>query len=345
MSQISPSPEMQQPPPSAVMTQLIISFMQTQAIYAAAKLGIADLVKDKPKTSAELAQATGVDARSLYRLLRALSSIGVFTEVDPDSFGLTSLAETLRSDVPGSLRGTAIYMGEEWHMRPWNDIMYSVQTGRPSFERIFGLPVFPYFAGHPEDARVFNDAMTSFSSSIVAAIIAAYDFSSIERIVDVAGGHGMLISAILKANPQMKGILFDQPAVIEKAGALLEAEGVADRCEMVAGDFFESVPGGGDAYIMKHIIHDWDDERSLAILRNCHRVMRSDDRVLLIEMVVPPGNAPGPGKFLDLEMLLFTGGCERTEEEYAALFERAGFRLTRITPTQSPYSVIEAVRK
>lgn len=334
-----------QPPPSAVMMQIIISFMQTQAVYVAAKLGIADLVKDKPKSSAELAQATGVDARSLYRVLRALSSIGVFTEVDPDSFGLTPLAETLRSDVPGSLRDTAVYMGEEWHLRPWNNIMYSVETGRPSFDHIFGQPVFPYFSQHPKDARVFNDAMTSFSSAVVEAIIAAYDFSSIERIVDVAGGHGMLISAILKANPQMRGILFDQPEVIEKAGALLEAEGVKERCETIAGDFFESVPGGGDAYIMKHIIHDWDDERSLTILKNCHRVMRTDDRVLLVEMVIQQGDAPGPGKFIDLEMLLFTGGCERTEAEYADLFERAGFKLTRITPTQSPYSVIEAVRR
>ena len=236
-------------------------------------------------------------------------------------------------------------MGEGWHLQPWNDIMYSVQTGRPSFDHIFGQPVFPYFGSHPKEAAIFNDAMTSFSASVVEAIIAGYDFSAIERIVDVAGGHGQLVSSILKANPRMKGILFDVPSVIEDATALLEAQGVALRCELATGDFFEAVPGGGDAYIMKHIIHDWDDERALKILRNCHRVMRAGDRVLLVEMVVPEGNEPGPGKFIDLEMLLFTGGCERTETEYADLFARAGFELTRITPTQSPYSVIEAVRR
>jgi SAM-dependent methyltransferase len=334
-----------QPPPSELMTQMIMGFMQSQAIYVAAKLGIADLLKDKPKSSAELAEATGVDARSLYRVLRALSSTGIFAETDTDSFGLTPLAETLRSDTPGSMRAMAVYMGEEWHMRPWNDIMYSVQTGRPSFDHIFGQPAFPYLAEHPDDARIFNDAMTSFSASVVEAIVAGYDFSSIERIVDIAGGHGRLISSILKANPQMKGILFDVASVIEGAHPLLASEGVAERCELAAGDFFEAVPGGGDAYIMKHIIHDWDDERALKILQNCHRVMRADGRVLLVEMVVPEGNEPGPGKFIDLEMLLFTGGCERTEDEYAALFKRAGFELTRITPTQSAYSIIEAVRR
>lgn len=334
-----------QMPPGALMTQMIIGFMQSHAIYVAARLGIADLLKDKPKSSRELAQETGVDARSLYRVLRALSSTGVFAETDPDTFGLTPLAETLRSDVPGSLRATAIYMGEGWHLQPWNDIMYSVKTGQPSFDHIFGQPVFPYFATHKEEATIFNDAMTSFSASVAEAIVAAYDFSTIERLVDVAGGQGLLISSILKANPQMRGILFDVPSVLEGAPAVLSAAGVAGRCELATGDFFEAVPGGADAYIMKHIIHDWDDERALRILCNCHRAMRADDKVLLVEMVVPEGNEPGAGKFIDLEMLLFTGGCERTGREYAALFAHAGFELTRITPTASPYSIIEAVRR
>ncbi len=341
----TPKQTIEQPPPSDVMLQMIFGFMTTQAIHVAAKLGIADLLRDKPRNVAELAEGKGVDERSLYRVLRALASVGIFTEPDPGQFALTPLAETLRSDVPGSLRGTAIYMGEEWHMRPWNDIMYSVETGKPSIEHVFGLPAFSYLAQNPQAAAVFNDAMTSLSASVVESILAAYDFSSIERIVDIAGGHGLLISAILKANPRMKGILFDVQSVIEGAPALLEAAGVRERCETIAGDFFEAVPGGGDAYMMKHIIHDWDDERALRILRNCHRVMRSDDRVLLVEVVVPPGDAPSPAKLLDIEMLLFTGGCERTAEEYRALFDAAGFRLTRITQTQSPYSVIEAVRR
>ncbi len=341
----TPKQTIEQPPPSDVMLQMIFGFMTTQAIHVAAKLGIADLLRDKPRNVAELAEGKGVDERSLYRVLRALASVGIFTEPDPGQFALTPLAETLRSDVPGSLRGTAIYMGEEWHMRPWNDIMYSVETGKPSIEHVFGLPAFSYLAQNPQAAAVFNDAMTSLSASVVESILAAYDFSSIERIVDIAGGHGLLISAILKANPRMKGILFDVQSVIEGAPALLEAAGVRERCETIAGDFFEAVPGGGDAYMMKHIIHDLDDERALRILRNCHRVMRSDDRVLLVEVVVPPGDAPSPAKLLDIEMLLFTVGCERTAEEYRALFDAAGFRLTRITQTQSPYSVIEAVRR
>jgi hypothetical protein len=332
-------------PPGALMTQMILSFMNSQAIYVAAKLGIADLLRNRPKSSAQLAQETGVDARSLYRVLRALAGAGIFSETDPNVFGMTPLAETLLTDAPGSLRATAIYMGEGWHMRPWHDIMYSVQTGRPSFDNVFGQPVFPYLNDHPEDARVFNNAMTSLSASVVEAIVAGYDFSNIERIVDVAGGHGRLISAILKANPGMKGILFDVPSVIKDAPALLSAEGVSERCETVTGDFFEAVPVGGDAYIMKHIIHDWNDELALRILRNCHRVMRAGDRVLLVEMVVPDGNEPGPGKIIDLEMLLFTGGCERTKAEYADLFQRAGFELTGITQTASPYSIIEAARR
>jgi ubiquinone/menaquinone biosynthesis C-methylase UbiE len=335
----------QEMPPAAIMTQMILSYMTTQAIYVAAKLGIADLLKDGPRSSAELAKETGTQARALYRVLRALAGIGVFTEVEPDCFALTPLAETLRSDTHGSLRGTAIYMGDDWHLRVWGDIMYSVQTGEPAADHVFGKPVFTYLAENPENAATFNDAMTSLSSAVVEAIMSAYDFSSIERIVDVAGGHGMLISSILKANPQMKGILFDVPSVIAGAHKRLEAAGVEQRCETVTGDFFESVPGGGDAYIMKHIIHDWDDERAVTILRNCHRVMRSDDKVLLVEVVVPKGDEPSMSKLLDIEMLLFTGGCERTEDEYAALFERAGFRLTKITPTASPYSVIEAVRR
>lgn len=345
MKMSGPDNASQEMPPGALMTQMILSYMTTQAIYVAAKLGIADLLKDGPKSSLQLAEETNVHARSLYRVLRALAGIGIFTEVEDDSFALTPLAETLRSDAHGSLRGTAIFMGDDWHLRVWADIMHSVRTGEPAVEHVFGKPIFSYLAENTEDAAVFNDAMTSMSSSVIEAIMAAYDFSSIERIVDVAGGHGLLIGSILKANPQMKGILFDVPSVIEGARKRLEAEGVEKRCELIAGDFFESVPGGGDAYIMKHIIHDWDDERALTILKNCHRVMRSDDKVLLVEMVVPKRDEPAAGKFLDIEMLLFTGGCERTEEEYAALFERAGFRLTKITPTASPYSVIEAVRR
>jgi hypothetical protein len=331
-------------PPSAQLLQMIFGFMASQAISVVAKLGVADLLADKAKSADELAQATGVKARPLYRILRALASVGIFAEDDAGRFRLTPLAEPLRSDAPNSLRGFSIFMGADWHWRVWSELSYSAQTGQPGFERIYGQAYFDYLAKNPEPARVFNDAMTSFSASVGAAVVEAYDFSGIKKLVDIGGGHGLLLASILEKYSQMTGVLFDAPSVVDGAKDVIKGRGVGERCEIVGGDFFKSAPAGGDAYIMKHIVHDWDDERALTILKNCHRAATENAKLLVVEMVIPEGNAPSLGKFLDLEMLLFLHSYERTEAEYRALFERAGFKLTRIVPTALPHSVIEAVR-
>jgi hypothetical protein len=276
--------------------------------------------------------------------MRALASCGVFAETGERVFELTPMAELLRADIEGSVRDVAIFMGADWHWQVWGDAMYSARTGKVAWEHVHGTEVFPYFAAHAGAARVFDNAMTSFSKMVAKAVVAAYDFSSVGKLADIAGGHGSLLAAILRANTHMKGLLFDMPQVIAGAGERLEAEGVAERCELASGDFFQSVPEGADAYLMKHIIHDWDDARALAILKNCHRAMPETGKLLLVEVVIPPGNEPHFGKIQDLEMLLSPGGLERTADEFRELFAAAGFELTRIIPTASPMSVIEGVK-
>ncbi len=331
-------------PPSLAMLQMISGFWISRAIYIAAKLGLADHLRDGHKTADELASATGTHARSLYRVLRALASVGVFGEDEEEGFTLTSLSETLRTDVPGSLRAFAtVELGEE-HYPAWGELMHSVETGEIAFDHAFGIPVWKFFEQNPENAKTFNDAMTGMTLAVNDAVLSSYDFSPISRIVDVGGGHGSLLASILKANPQMKGVLFDVPPVIEGAHGRIESEGLADRCEVLAGDFFKSVPSGGEAYILKWIIHDWDDERSMMILKNCHRAMTENGKLLLVEAVVPRGSEPHFSKFIDLNMLVMTGGRERTENEYRMLLEASGFKLTSIIPSESPMSVIEGER-
>jgi SAM-dependent methyltransferase len=332
-------------PPPVAMLQMISGFWISRAIYVAAKLGIADHLRDGHRTVDELAAATGTHAPSLYRVLRALASVGVFTEDEKRGFALTPLAETLRTDVPGSLRAFAtVELGEE-HYPAWGELLHSVRTGEIAFDRAFGMPVWKFFEQNPENAKTFNDAMTGWTLAVNDAVLSSYDFSSISKIVDVGGGHGSLIASILKANPQMRGVLFDAPPVIEGARHRIGDEGIAERCEAVAGDFFESVPSGGDAYILKWIIHDWDDERSVTILKNCHRAMAENGRLLLVEAVVPHGSEPHFSKFIDLNMLVMTGGRERTDDEYRTLLEASGFRRTRIIPTESAMSIIEGERE
>lgn len=343
-----PQPETPQPtqatPPQLAVLQMASGYWVSQSIYVAAKLGIADLLKDSPKSCDELATATGTNAQALYRVLRALASVGVFAETQLKHFTLTPLAACLQSDVPGSFRAFVIMLGEE-HYRAWGDLMHGVQTGGSPFEHVYGMNVFEYYAQNAEPAKIFDEAMTNGSVLESAAIAASYDFSSIQTLVDVAGGQGLLIASILKSNPTLKGVLFDQPSVIERAKPFLEGEGVLERCQLTVGDFFESVPEGGDAYILKHIIHDWNDERAIAILKQCHKVMPANGKILVAEQVIPPGNEPFMGKLLDLNMLVMApGGCERTEAEYRLLFEKAGFKLTRIVPTQEEMSIIEGIR-
>jgi hypothetical protein len=334
----------QEMPPAAQLMEMIFSPVPAQALSVAAKLGVADLLKEQAMSADELAQALGVQARPLYRLLRALASVGVFTEDTQGRFHLTPLAEPLRSDAPESVRSFAIYFGADWHHRVWGELGYSVQTGQAAFEKIYGKPFFDYLAENPVPAQDFNNAMTSHSASDSAAVVNAYDFTGINKIIDVGGGHGALLATILAKYPQMSGVLFDAPYVVAGAGEVIKAHGVSGRCEAVGGDFFASVPAGGDTYIMRHIIHDWDDERALTILKNCHQAMTENGRLLVVEIVIPEGNAPSLGKFLDLAMLVLVNSFERTAAEYSALFAQAGFKITRIVPTASPLSVIEAVR-
>ena len=331
-------------PPEAFLTQLVFGAMMTQALYVAAKLGIADLLAEKPQSAGELAATTKTHERALYRVLRSLASVGVFQETDPKVFALTPLAEPLRSDAPNSMRNGVIFMGEEWHWRVWGDMLYSVQTGKPAWGHVHGAEVFDYFAAKPVQAEIFNRAMTDMSVVTAPAVVEAYDFSGFKTLADIGGGHGYLLAQVLKANPNLNGILFDAPSVIAGASAMQEKEGVAERVEKVSGDFFASVSKGADAYMMKHIIHDWDDERAIKILQNINAAMPAHGKVLIIETVVPEGNEPHYSKLLDLEMLASPGGVERTAQEYSELLAAAGLRLTHIVPTKSPFSIIEGVK-
>lgn len=335
-------------PPPAALLQIITGYWASQAVSAAAQLGIADFLKDGPKSSEELAQAVGADARALYRLLRTLTSLGVCDEDEQSRFGLTPMGVCLQSDVPGSLRAVAICFGSEAFFRAWSHLSYSVQTGQPAFDHVFGMELFAYLGQHPELRQPYNEAMTGLTRQRAAAVVAAYDFSSLGKVIDVGGGQGELLSALLKANPTVSGVLFDLPTTIESAQPAIAAAGLAERCDLVAGDFFASAPSGGDAYVLSAVIHDWADEQAVAILKNCHRAMGENSRLLLIERVLPSrmerSATPQPYALLADLMMMVIGGLERTEAEFRALFAQAGFELTRVLPTQSPFSVIEGVR-
>lgn len=335
-------------PPAAALVQMITGSWVSHAVSAAARLGVADVLKDGPKSSEELAPAVGVDARALYRLLRALTSVGLFVEDEDSRFSLTPLGTYLRSDVPGSLRAAALYFGSEELSRAWSHLSHSVQTGHPAFDHVFGMGSFEYFAHHPEIGRVFNEAMTGLARQRAAAVVAAYDFSGLRKIVDVGGGQGELLTAVLKAHPTITGVLFDLPATITSAQQNIAAADLTGRCTLMAGDFFVAVPSGGDAYVLSTVIHDWLDDKATVILQNCHRAMGKNGRLLLIERVLPSrverSATLHPYTSLADLMMMVIGGQERTEAEFCALYAHAGFTLTRVIPTQSPFSVIEGVR-
>jgi len=326
--------------PHDELARLMSGYWYTQTIYVAAKLRLADLLNDGPKTADELAQATGPNARFLYRLLRALASVGIFAEDDRRRFALTPMAECLRSDVPGSQWSMAIMRGGLQY-EAWGQLLHSIQTGQPAFEKIHGMPIFEYFSKHPEEGKLFDAAMTGVHGRETAAMLDAYDFSGIGTLADIGGGNGSVLTAILTKYPKMQGILFDLPAVVERARANIETAGLVDRCQVVAGSFFEAMPPGADAYLMRHIIHDWDDDQSVTILRNCRKAMGDAGKLLVVEGIVPSGNEPSISKFFDLAMMVLPGGMERTEPQYRRLYEAAGFRLTRIVPTKTWISVIE----
>jgi O-methyltransferase domain/Dimerisation domain len=332
-------------PASAQLMEMIFGFALSRSIAIAAQFGVADLLKDGPKSAGELAERIGTHPRSLYRLLRALSGAGIFAEETDGRFSPTPLSELLRSDAPESLRGFAAMMADKVNFETWAELPYSIETGKPAFPHKFNMPWFAWLEQNPVDGKAFHDAMTSLSAGAVAAVVNVYDFSGITKLVDVGGGHGLLLASVLSKYPNMKGVLYDDPKVIAGAERLLAAQGVADRCEITGGDFFRSVPADGDAYILKHIIHDWSDEECLTILRHCHDGVTANGKVLIVEMVIPEPNVPGISKLLDLEMLLFLTGRERTGAEYKELLDRAGFELTGIVQTASPYSVIEGKRR
>ncbi len=326
--------------PAAALGPMMTGFWVSQSIHAAAKLALPDLIHKGAKTAEQLAATTGMQVEPLYRLLRALASVGIFCEDSQRRFAMTPIAELLRSDVEGSQRALAIMMGEE-HFACWKELFYSLRTGKTAFEKIFGAPVFNWLSQHHEQAAIFDQAMVSVHGRETGAMLDAYDFSSIGVLADVGGGNGSVLRGVLARYPKLRGLLCDLPGVIERAKPLIASAGLAERLQTVPTDFFAAVPPGADAYLMRHIIHDWIDEQALQILRNVRRAMRPNGRLLVVEGVIPPGNDPNFGKLLDLNMLLIPGGKERTEGEYRALYTAAGFRLTSITPTASEVSVIE----
>ncbi|MBX3438987.1 MAG: methyltransferase, partial [Planctomycetaceae bacterium] len=321
---------------------LISGYWNSQAVYVAAKLQLADRLADGPLDAAALAEQTDSHPQALFRLLRALVSLGVFAETADGRFELNAAAELLRPNVPGSQWAMAIMLGEEQY-RAWGELLYSVQTGKTSFEKIFDRPVFEYLAEHPEQAAVFDRAMVGIHGRESAAIVDAFDFSTSAAVADIGGGNGSLLSALLERHPNLHGTLFDLPGVIDRAGRAMAQSGLQNRIHLVAGDFFESVPSGADAYMLRHIIHDWDDDRAIRILENVHRSLAGQGRVLVIESVIPPGSDPFFGKLLDLTMLTVAGGQERTQEEYRHLFAEAGFRISQIIPTRTEVSIIEGI--
>jgi len=329
-------------PPDVALVQLVFGKGISIAISVVAKLRIADLLADGPQTADELARETKTHGPTLYRLLRMLAAVGVFAEQADGRFALTPMGEYLRTGVQGSLRGIADYCGSDWSWRAWGQLLESVRTGRTAFDQVFGEPVFDYLAKHPEESAVFNEGMTGFSSSIAPAVAEAYDFATFKTIVDIGGGHGVLLRTILAANPAVNGIVFDAPHVAAGAAPALLAAGLSERCRAVGGDFFQSVPAG-DAYLLKHIIHDWPDDKATTILRNCRQQVSPGGKLLLVELVLAPGNEADLGKILDLEMLVIASGQERTEAEYRELLAGAGWRLTQVIATKSPARIVEAV--
>lgn len=332
-------------PAEQILLQMAVGKWVSQGLKVAAELGVADLLAEGPSSAEQLAAGTGSNPDGLYRLLRALAGVGIFTERSDRRFENNALSNALRSDVPRSARAMVRWIGEEAAWHAWADFGHSVRTGEPAFDHFHGAQVFDYFARHPGSAEIFNDAMTSFSASTGPAVARAYDFSGVRKLVDVGGGHGALLLAIAERHPALHGVLFDRPEVVAGAGRLLSGNPHGPRIEVRSGDFLEGVPEGADAYIMKHILHDWDDERCVRILGHCAGAVARGGRILVVDQVVTDGPDSTFSKLMDLEMLAMTpGGRERTEGEFRALFERVGLVLTRIVPTESPVSVVEATR-
>lgn len=330
--------------PTDYLRQLLDDLEFAHLVVVAAQLGIADLVASGPLSVADLAEATGADRQSLYRLLRTLASRGLFLEQERRQFALTPLADPLRKDAPGSVRPQALWSGSEEYLRTWAALSHSVLTGEPAFEHVYGKRFFDYVAEHPAFGRIFDGVMTRASTEEGAAIAEAYDFSRHRTVVDVGGGQGALLAAILDRYPPISGVLFDLPDVIGNAHGAIDRHVTSGRVEKVAGSFFDDLPPGGNAYLLKWIVHDWADEEAVQILTNCRSGLAPDGRVLLVEFVLPQDATASDMTRLDATMLVFTGSRERTRSEYAELLQRAGLELVRTHPTASALSILEAAR-
>jgi O-methyltransferase domain len=335
-------------PPQLVLYQMSTGHYVSRALHLAAKLGLADLLKDGPRQYGELAQATAMHAPALNRVMRLLASVGVFEEQENGTFALTPLGECLRVGVPGSMRASVMLFGGPRIQDAWKDLEYCVQTGEPAYRRRGVTDPFDDAARDPEETATFDAAMADFTRLAAIAVAAAYDFAPLRTVVDVGGGNGALLIGILSAYPALHGTVIDRPAAVERARQQIADAGLADRCDAVGGDFFKAVPSGGDAYMLKHVIHDWDDARALTILKTCHRAMVANGRLLLIEGVYPPRIDPSlesrGAAANDVNMLVCTGGRQRSEAEFRALFDAAGFRVTKIVPTPAGVSVIEGLQ-
>jgi hypothetical protein len=328
--------------PAVELTHLVNGYQVSQAIHVAVVLGIADHLRDAPRSSGDLAAATGAHPQSLYRLLRALAAVGIFQEDGERRFSLTEMGHCLRSDTANSIAGWASLVGRPYYWQSWGHLLHSVRTGENAFRDLHGSDVWAYRSEHPEESVIFDRAMTALSRGVGGAIIAAYDFGSCGCIVDIGGGQGLLLADLLATRNSLHGILLDLPHVVSRAEALLRNKGVAERCQIVGGNFFEKVPAGGDLYMLKAILHDWGDEDAIRILRVCRRAAKPEGRLLVIERVLGAPNEAPDGKFSDLNMLVAPGGQERTREEFAALLATAGFTLARVIPTGTRHSLIEA---
>jgi len=336
-------PPNQAPEPSAEMLRMLNSFLTVQALHVAAFLGLADLVAAGPKSVDELAAATEADRSSLHRLLRMLTAPGVFHEETDGRFGITPLGATLRSDGPDSVRDWALFVGAPEMWAVWAGLRESVMSGQASFPTVHGAPMWEYIAGHPDLGNAFNSWMTRQSRQHNSALVAAYDFSPFRVVADIGGGQGSTLAAVMSEHPTLRGVLLDLPQVVAQTAALDEA-GVADRCQVVGGNMLRAVPSGADAYLIKRVLMDWSDVDSITILRNCADAMAPGGKVLVVEMLMPAGNEPGPAKAFDLLMLLNQpGGRIRTEADFHKLFAAAGLRLSRVVPTGSPNSILEGV--
>lgn len=328
-------------PPAALLLEMITGHWAARVVHVAAKLGLADRLKEGPLAADALAAEVEADPSCLYRLLRCLAGLGVLRQDEEERFHLTPVSELLLSDAPDSLRYLAMMYGEE-QFRAWEDLHYSVKTGKTAFEHVFRQPFFEYYASHPEAAEIRNRGLAAASRLLIRSVVEACDFSRYKTVVDIGGGSGELLSEILKAYPKLQGVLFELPETVGRARRCLEANGVLDRCELLGGDFFFCVPEDGDAYVLAHIIHDWNDEDSVKILRNCREAMNARSRLYIVEKVIPPANVAHLSKLDDVNMMVLTGGRERTEQEYRSLLEKTNLRFLRTIATASPASVVEA---